>query len=139
VQENRSVMRMTLAAERSRSGAGVIAQDMGLQEVKLDHRDMPCLATTGGAEAWHLDDQVGNLTVGKQTDVIVIDSRHPHLTPLNDPVNTVVLNGGPSDFDNTVIVAGEHNTCSRSHYRIEPADSQRGCKLSGLGTPQLNP
>jgi hypothetical protein len=42
---------MMIAAERSRSGAAVIAQDMGLQEVKLGHRDMPRLATTGGAEA----------------------------------------------------------------------------------------
>jgi 5-methylthioadenosine/S-adenosylhomocysteine deaminase len=99
-------MRMMLTAERSRVGAAVIAKDMGLQEVKLDHRDMLRLATIGGAEAWHLDTQVGSLRIGKQADVIVVDTRQPHLTPLNDPVNTVVLNAGPSDVD-TVIVAGE--------------------------------
>jgi 5-methylthioadenosine/S-adenosylhomocysteine deaminase len=74
--------------------------------VKLDHRDMLRLATVGGAEAWHLDEHVGSLTVGKKADVIVVDARQPHLTPLNDPVNTVVLKAGPSDVD-TVIVAGE--------------------------------
>jgi 5-methylthioadenosine/S-adenosylhomocysteine deaminase len=99
-------MRVTLAAERSRTNADAVARDASPEDVKLDHRDMLHLATLSGAQAWHLDKQVGSLTVGKRADVILIDTRRPHLTPLNDPVNSVVLNAGPSDVD-TVIVEGE--------------------------------
>lgn len=99
-------MRVTLAAERSRTNAGAVARDASPEEVKFDLRDMLQLATLGGAKAWHLDGQVGSLTVGKRADVILIDPRRPHLTPLNDPVNSLVLNAGPSDVD-TVIVEGE--------------------------------
>ena len=38
--------------------------------------------------------------------LILVDTHRPHLSPLNDPVNTVVLNAGPADVD-TVIVDGE--------------------------------
>lgn len=76
---------MTLAAERSRSNADVIARDESPPEVKLDHRDMLHLATLGGAQAWWLDEQVGSLSVGKRADVVLIDTRRPHLTPLSDP------------------------------------------------------
>ena len=47
-----------------------------------------------------------DLTIGKQADLIVVDTRRPHLHPLNDPVATIVMNAGPSDVD-TVIVDGE--------------------------------
>jgi cytosine/adenosine deaminase-related metal-dependent hydrolase len=99
-------MRVTLAAERSRTNADAIARDASPDEVKFDQRDMLHLATLGGAEVWDLDHEVGSLTVGKRGDVILIDTRRPHLTPVNDPINTVVLNAGPSDVD-TVIVEGE--------------------------------
>jgi 5-methylthioadenosine/S-adenosylhomocysteine deaminase len=75
-------------------------------EVTLDQRDMRYLATLGGAQVWHLEHQVGSLTVGKRADVILIGSSRPHLDPLNDPVTSVVLNAGPCDVD-TVIVDGE--------------------------------
>jgi 5-methylthioadenosine/S-adenosylhomocysteine deaminase len=99
-------MRVTLAVERSRTNADAVARDASPEDVKLDQRDMLHLATLGGAQVWHLDEQVGSLTVGKRADVILIDSRRPHLDPLNDPATSVVLNAGPSDVD-TVIVDGE--------------------------------
>jgi 5-methylthioadenosine/S-adenosylhomocysteine deaminase len=99
-------MRVTLATERSRSNADAIARDTSPEEVKYDHRDMLHLATLGGAQVWGLDKEVGSLAVGKRADLILIDVRRASLTPLNDPVNSVVLNAGPSDVD-TVIVDGE--------------------------------
>jgi len=99
-------MRVTLAAERSRTNADAVAKDASPEDVQLDQRDMLHLATLGGAKVWHLDEQVGSLTVGKRADVILIDASRPHLDPLNDPATSVVLNAGPSDVD-TVIVDGE--------------------------------
>jgi len=99
-------MRVALAAERSRTNAAAVSKDESVAEVQLDQRDMLRLATLDAARAWHLDGQIGSLTVGKQADLIIVDTQRPHLHPLNDPVVTIVINGGPSDVD-TVLVDGE--------------------------------
>jgi len=99
-------MRIALAAERSRANAAAVARDESVAEVELDQRDMLRLTTLDAARAWHLDATTGSVTVGKQADVIVIDTTRPHLQPLNAPVTSIVMNAGPSDVD-TVIVEGE--------------------------------
>lgn len=99
-------MRVALAAERSRTNASAVSEDESVAEVQLDQRDMLRLVTRDAARAWHLDAEIGSLAVGKQADLIIVDTQRPHLHPLNDPVTTIVLNAGPSDVD-TVIVAGE--------------------------------
>jgi cytosine/adenosine deaminase-related metal-dependent hydrolase len=99
-------MRVALAAERSRTNAAAVSRDESVAEVELDQRDMLRLSTLDAARAWHLDAKIGSLTVGKQADLIIVDTQRPHLHPLNDPVTMIVLNAGPSDVD-TVIVDGE--------------------------------
>jgi cytosine/adenosine deaminase-related metal-dependent hydrolase len=99
-------MRVALAAERSRANAGAIARGEALPSVDLDQRDMLRLATLGGARTWHLDDQIGSLTEGKQADIVIVDMRQPHLDGYDDPVTTMVMNAGPADVE-TVIVSGE--------------------------------
>ncbi|MGW0832087.1 amidohydrolase family protein [Streptomyces prunicolor] len=101
-----SEMRAALAAERSRANKEAVARDEALTEVALDQRDMLRLATIGGARAWHLDDEIGTITVGKQADVVVVDMRAPHLDGFGDPVATMVFGAGPADVE-TVIVGGE--------------------------------
>ncbi|MFI9816849.1 amidohydrolase family protein [Saccharothrix variisporea] len=100
-----SEMRLALAAERSRANADAVARHEPPAHVELDHRDVLRLATVAGARAWHLEDRIGTLTPGKRADVVVIDTRAPHFTPLGDPVTSVVLNAGPSDV-HTVLVDG---------------------------------
>ena len=99
-------MRVALAAERSRLNAAAVSKDEAVAEVQLDHRDMLRLVTLDAARAWHLDGRIGSLSVGKQADLIVVDTRQPHLYPVNDPAPTIVMNAGASDVD-TVIVDGE--------------------------------
>ena len=41
----------------------------------LHQRDMLRLATIDGARVWHLEDEIGTLTPGKQADIAVIDMR----------------------------------------------------------------
>lgn len=101
-----SEMRIALAAERSRANAHAVTRDEAVAEVQLDQRDMLRLATLEAARAWRLDASTGSLTIGKQADLVVIDTERPHLQPLNDAVTTIVTNAGPSDVD-TVIVAGD--------------------------------
>jgi 5-methylthioadenosine/S-adenosylhomocysteine deaminase len=63
------------------------------------------MATIEGARALGLEQQIGSLETGKQADLILIDTRRPHLTPLHQPASAVVYAAGPADVD-TVLVAG---------------------------------
>jgi cytosine/adenosine deaminase-related metal-dependent hydrolase len=74
--------------------------------VDLHQRDMLRLATIDGARVWHLEDEIGTLTPGKQADIAIIDLRSPHLDGLGDPVAVMVLGAGPADVE-TVIVGGD--------------------------------
>ncbi len=126
-------MRVALAADRSRANAEAVSRDEGVQEVALDQRDMLRLCTLDAARAWHLDDITGSLTVGKRGDVIVVDTRRPHLQPLNDAVTTVVMNAGPSDVD-TVIVDGE---IVKSGGALVGPHAERARELIGASNTRL--
>jgi cytosine/adenosine deaminase-related metal-dependent hydrolase len=101
-----SEMRLALAAERSRANAPALARGEQVPAVKLHQRDMLRLATIDGARVWHLEDEIGTLTPGKQADIAIIDMRSPHLDGFGDPVAVVVLGAGPADVE-TVIVGGD--------------------------------
>src|SRR5271155_2982087 len=101
-----SEMRLALAAERSRANAPALASGKQVPTVDLHQRDMLRLATIDGARVWHLEDEIGTLTPGKQADIVVIDMRSPHLDGFGDPVAVMVLGAGPADVE-TVIVGGE--------------------------------
>jgi cytosine/adenosine deaminase-related metal-dependent hydrolase len=99
-------MRIALAAERSRANAEAVGRGEAVPTVDLDHRDMLRLATLGGARAWHLDEEIGTLSIGKRADVTIVDMRSPHLDGFGDPVTSLVLGAGPADVE-TVIVGGD--------------------------------
>ena len=101
-----SEMRLALAAERSRANAPALARGEQVPAVDLHQRDMLRLATLDGARVWHLEDEVGTLTPGKQADIAIIDMRSPHLDGFGDPVAVMVLGAGPADVE-TVIVGGD--------------------------------
>jgi 5-methylthioadenosine/S-adenosylhomocysteine deaminase len=101
-----SEMRLALAAERSRANAPALARGEQVPAVELHQRDMLRLATIDGARVWHLEDEIGTLTPGKQADIAIIDMRSPHLDGFGDPVAVMVLGAGPADVE-TVIVGGD--------------------------------
>ncbi len=63
------------------------------------------MATINGARALHLEDRIGSLEVGKQADIVTVDTWRPHNTPLHDPVATLVYSANGSDV-RTVMVDG---------------------------------
>jgi len=63
------------------------------------------MATIDGARALGLDKSIGSLEVGKKADLILIDFRKPHLTPVHDPYANIVYSARGSDVE-TVIVNG---------------------------------
>jgi cytosine/adenosine deaminase-related metal-dependent hydrolase len=64
------------------------------------------IATTHGAKALGLGDEIGSIEVGKKADFILINMDAPHLTPAWDPVSTIVYAAHGTDVD-TVLIDGK--------------------------------
>jgi 5-methylthioadenosine/S-adenosylhomocysteine deaminase len=64
------------------------------------------MATKRGAEAMGVGDKVGTLEAGKEADLLLIDLKKSHLTPLNDPFSALVYAAQSSDID-TVFCQGK--------------------------------
>ncbi|MEM2673543.1 MAG: amidohydrolase family protein, partial [Candidatus Bathyarchaeia archaeon] len=83
-----------------------------LQKAKYrDPRVLPArkvveMATIDGAKVLGLNRLVGSLEVGKKADIILIDIKKPHLTPLHDIYAALVYSVRGSDV-NTVIINGK--------------------------------
>jgi len=64
------------------------------------------MATIHGAKALGLEGITGSLEAGKKADVILIDFRKPHLTPVHDPYANIVYSAHGENVD-TVLVNGK--------------------------------
>jgi cytosine/adenosine deaminase-related metal-dependent hydrolase len=71
------------------------------------------LATIDGARVWHLENEIGTLTPGKEADIVIIDIRSPHLDGFGDPVAVMVLGAGSADVE-TVIVGATSSSAGAS-------------------------
>ena len=69
----------------------------------MDARTVVEMATIGGARAIGLGTHSGSLEVGKQADVIIIDTRTPHLSPLYHPESHIVYAAKSSDVRDVVV------------------------------------
>ncbi|EYT82242.1 hydrolase [Streptomyces sp. Tu 6176] len=63
------------------------------------------MVTIDAARAIGWDDEIGSLEEGKAADVIVVDTRRPHLQPLHMPVHALVYKASGQDVSH-VVVAG---------------------------------
>lgn len=80
--------------------------------------DIVRMATLEGARALGMGDDIGSIEVGKEADLIMIDTGVPHLTPLHDPHTAVVFSAGRSDVRH-VLVAGELVVEDRRPVRVD--------------------
>ena len=69
----------------------------------LDADTVLAMATIDGARALGLADRIGSLEPGKEADLIVIDTRQPHLTPLYHPASHLVYAARGGDVRTSVI------------------------------------
>jgi len=80
-----------------------------LQKItRMDPRVLPAeqaveMATIGGARAIHLDKQIGSLENGKKADLILVDTRAPHATPMYNIYSELVYALKASDVKTVVI------------------------------------
>jgi 5-methylthioadenosine/S-adenosylhomocysteine deaminase len=63
------------------------------------------MATIDGARALGLEREIGSLEAGKQADIIILNTRAPHLTPMHHPASAIVYAAKGSDVQ-TVMLAG---------------------------------
>ena len=61
------------------------------------------MATRGGAAAMGLESEIGMLAAGRKADLVVIDSRRPHLRPLRDPLGTLVHTCQGRDVEHVLV------------------------------------
>lgn len=61
------------------------------------------MATCQGAKALGFGDITGSLEPGKKADIIIVDTRKPHLTPLYNPYSHLVYSAGGADVSHSII------------------------------------
>ncbi|BBO84730.1 N-ethylammeline chlorohydrolase [Desulfosarcina ovata subsp. sediminis] len=74
-----------------------------LDPTVLDATTVLRMATIEGARALGLDGITGSIETDKKADIIVIDTRKPHLTPMYHPASHLVYAVGASDVSATVV------------------------------------
>jgi 5-methylthioadenosine/S-adenosylhomocysteine deaminase len=61
------------------------------------------MATVWGAEVMGLKKYIGTVEIGKKADIIVIDANQPHMTPLYNPVSSVVYSANGGDVRDSIV------------------------------------
>ena len=77
-----------------------------LNPTVMDARTVLQMGTIDGARAIGLQKVTGSLEPGKQADLIILDTRKPHLVPLYNPVSQIVYAASGADVKD-VIVSGK--------------------------------
>ena len=75
-------------------------------------------ATIDGARALGLGDVIGSVELGKRADLVLLDLRAPHLTPVHDVAALLVFAAGRGDVTD-VVVDGEHVVRDRRSTRLD--------------------
>jgi 5-methylthioadenosine/S-adenosylhomocysteine deaminase len=85
-----------------------------------DARQVLAMATSEGARALGMEDLLGSISKGKLADLVLVDTRSPHLTPLYDPVSHLVYATRGSDVRD-VMVGGGWVVRNRQLLTFDPA------------------
>jgi 5-methylthioadenosine/S-adenosylhomocysteine deaminase len=83
--------------------ASFMAKLVGRDPLALNAATMIKMATINGAEALGLEAQIGALEAGKAADLIVVDLKRPHLTPLYDAISHLVYCARGSDVRDAIV------------------------------------
>jgi 5-methylthioadenosine/S-adenosylhomocysteine deaminase len=89
-----------------------------LDSTVMDAGTVLRLATIEGARALGLDREIGSLEVGKQADLIVIDTNQPHLAPMYHPHSHLVYAVHAADVRH-VLIAGRQVVRDRQLQTID--------------------
>jgi cytosine/adenosine deaminase-related metal-dependent hydrolase len=102
-----SAMRHCLQSERGRIHAKLWNEKgKGARYVRPRAEDILRVATLGGAEAVHLDDEIGSIEEGKRADLIVVRTDTPAMCGADqvpDPIRPFVFNASVADVDMVIV------------------------------------
>jgi len=74
-----------------------------LDPTVMDAQTLLTMATVNGARALGLEHSIGSLQAGKRADLIVIDTKKPHLIPLYNPYSHLVYAACGHDVKHSII------------------------------------
>ena len=83
--------------------AAKLAKINTLDPTVLNAETVLRMATIEGARVLGMADRIGSLEIGKQADVIVLDTRKPHLTPMYNPYSQLVYAATGQDVRHAII------------------------------------
>ena len=134
-------MRTALQMERALQNQAAMDHNEQAAQLELKARDVLEFATIEGARTCGIEERVGSITPGKQADLLLLNRNALNLTPLNEPVGSVVLAAGPGNVD-TIFVAGKIvkqngqllNCDLERVYRL--ANESRDHLFSAAGVPE---
>jgi 5-methylthioadenosine/S-adenosylhomocysteine deaminase len=85
---------------------------MAADPTVMSAREVLRMATIEGARALGLDAAIGSIEPGKAADLIVVNTRKPHLTPIYHPESHLVYAAGGADVRD-VFIQGQLRVCNR--------------------------
>lgn len=68
--------------------------------------EIVAMGTINGAKVLHMEDKIGSLEVGKQADIVMLETDSVNMFPIYDPYSTIVYSANASNVSN-VYVAGK--------------------------------
>jgi len=83
--------------------AALLAKVNSLDPRVLNARQVLHMATSDGAKALGKEKEIGSLEVGKKADLIVVNMKSPHLTPIYDYYSHLVYSAKGSDVETSVV------------------------------------
>lgn len=93
-------------------------QAMTSSPANVDAKRIFSAATIEGAKALGMEERIGSIEVGKQADLIAIDLKKPHLSPIHDIFALLVFAAGRGDVTD-VWVDGERVIQAGSSVRVK--------------------
>jgi 5-methylthioadenosine/S-adenosylhomocysteine deaminase len=100
-----TAMRFALAIPRAQDNSAALTSGQNPWTLNLTTRDVLRMATIEGARALGQEGRIGSIAPGKQADIVLIDTAHVSMTPVLDPVATVVHSASRSVVSD-VFIAG---------------------------------
>jgi len=88
--------------EEIRSATWLQKLDYG-DPTKLPALDALRMATVGSAELLNIGYEAGTLEIGKKADIILIDTRKPHLQPIHNLPSLLAYCANGADVDTTIV------------------------------------
>jgi len=124
-------MRMALQYQRALDNQPIVDRTGAAPEhVSIPAREALEWATINGARMAGLDSVTGSLTPGKQADIVLLRADDLNLTPVNDPVHSIVFHAATSNVD-AVFVAGR--AMKRAGKLLYPELARRKAELTASG------